>query len=119
MRKFVLLKRFGVLVLLVGSQSAIAQPTAQEILRGVDANDKSSRTIINAIADGFGWANAYLSTRGQTMLFCQPEKLAITTDQNADMIRQYLQAYPGDSQRAVGLVLLRAYIYTFPCNGSQ
>ena len=64
---------------------------------------------------GIGAANAYLVSRGNPPLYCQPENLAITANQAGDIIERYVKKIPGNKNTSMDTVLLHALIDVFPC----
>jgi hypothetical protein len=72
-------------------------------------------TLISGMATGLLWANAELHQRGQRELYCQPEKLKLTTGQIIDMMRRTTKDIPKSGDLPLGFVVLGALQRTFPC----
>lgn len=93
---------------------ARAEIDAKTFLERIAKGDILSLLVLDGYANGFGWANAYLEDKGQKKMFCAPD-LAITAEQNADILRRHLKAEPSLATAPAGIALLRAYRATFPC----
>ncbi len=82
-------------------------------------NDKgeasATRMYLLGIYDGFSWANAALSNRGQKKIFCQPEKLAITADQVISIYIRFAKKWKGDANLPAGIIMELALEEVFPC----
>ncbi len=82
-------------------------------------NADGQTIYLRGLHDGFLWANAELAHDGGTPLFCAPSRLALTTDQLADIVERYADensdiVTPSDEY---GLVALEALQDVFPCQG--
>ena len=100
---------------------AHAEASAETFIRMLD--DKSDQTAavfarsqLHGYAIGLGWANQVVGDEIQRPLYCVPEALAITSEQNVDIFRRFVEQNPGIESSPAGLVLLYAYARTFPCN---
>ena len=78
-------------------------------------------SYLKGVADGFLRYSAGSTLRSRrehiddVPLFCVPGKLAITLEQDIDILRKYLEENPNHGSDSVGAVLLHARIDTFPC----
>ena len=81
----------------------------------IDRGDTLSLLVLDGYANGFEWANTYIEEQGQPRMFCPPERLAITAQQNADILRRHVARVPQSATAPAGLALLFAYRATFPC----
>jgi hypothetical protein len=73
-------------------------------------------TYLHGIMDGFLWANAKLSLdRHEGPIFCQPQKLDLTPEQELSILEEYVKAHPEDVDLSLGLVARLALEETFPC----
>lgn len=101
----------------VASSPARAEPSAKEVLSLIDKGDQVALLILDAYSNGMDWANSELQSRNTPRLYCAPRNLAITANQTADILRQYLKSPDGSvtSHLPAGLILLRALQATFPC----
>lgn len=69
--------------------------------------------------DGISWAQSYYKVRGTDPLFCQPGKLVLNGSALGEMLGRYIKETPAEGERSanqVGLVLIKAAQYTFPCD---
>jgi hypothetical protein len=80
---------------------------------------KEAEIIISYIEDGFGWANAELTSRKTPPLYCLPPKLALTGPQLIDILRRAIAEQaplPNPlSDQLLGLALLVSLERVFPC----
>lgn len=95
------------------SSPAAAEMSAQEFMQQVDRGEQVPQVYMAGIATGIEWANASASKK----LYCAPQKLAITADQNLSMLREVLRETPRLATSPLGLVLMISYERTFPCPG--
>ena len=102
--------------LLVCSTPAMAEGTANAFLEAIDSQSNITLQILNGYMNGMDWMNTELGSIGQPMIYCAPEKLAITADQNADILREYVRENKWIGEVPAGLALLQAYKATFPCD---
>ena len=69
--------------------------TTYERHRAEPAGSKNrglQRIYLVAVGEGFKWANAALSSRKQTPLFCPPEQLPLTAENYAQLVDAALTA---------------------------
>lgn len=97
---------------------ASAIPTAKEVL---DTQSTSSASVddqayITGISEGFAWANLIAKNRGDQPLFCQPAKLSLTFAQEIDILKEYVANNPKNLEAPMGLALLYAMRFKFPCS---
>jgi hypothetical protein len=112
----------GLAATLTLGSPAHAQRTADEFLRIVDAGGPAAdvyKIWIHGVADGIGWANAELRRGGQRPLYCPPEKLPLTADQEVEVLRSLVREHPGSGASPAGLVLFVALQRMFPCKPSN
>jgi hypothetical protein len=57
-----------------------------------------------------------LQSEGKTPLFCQPSKVALTTEQILDMLRREVKETPPLADMPYGLAMLKTLEKVFPCN---
>ena len=104
-----------ILAALVPLAPARAEQSATQFLADIDRSNTTSLLVLYGYGDGFGWANTELARNGEKRLFCVPGKLAITPEQNAEILRSYVKNHPVFGGAPGGFALLRAYEDTFPC----
>jgi hypothetical protein len=96
---------------------ASAEASANEILKGIDSGRDAGHftSWLTGHANALLWVNAILANRGDPMLFCQPPKLATTTDQDLRIFRDYVRDHPTEGKNPAGFVFIEAFQATFPC----
>jgi hypothetical protein len=99
----------------VAAAPARSEPSAATVLEQIDKGDLMARMIVYGYSNGYDWANTELRDKKRAQLFCIPDKLVITPDQNTQILRDYVTAHPDMRTFPAGMVLLYAYIDTFPC----
>jgi hypothetical protein len=72
--------------------------------------------LMIGLIQAYGWANAALTNGGQPMLYCQPEKLALNTNQAMDILRQQAEKDRTIADQPVGLVVLMSLQRLFGCS---
>jgi hypothetical protein len=86
-------------------------------------NTQKQREIVMALVsgtqDGISWANTALNHRKQPPLYCQPDKLTITTLQMIDMIRRTIKEKPKLGDYPLGMVVLVTLQDSFPCKRNR
>ena len=97
------------------SSSAQAEPSASYVMKQIDGGGKIDLLILDAYSNGFEWANTDLKIKHEVPLFCAPQSLAITPDQNASILRDVLRDKPALAEAPAGLAMLYALKQTFPC----
>lgn len=98
---------------------AWADPTAQQALDYWNSQDSNKHFMYGAylsgMAAGYGWMNAELQSAKRPMVYCQPEKLALSAEIVAQLLSGYLKRHPEFKQSSIGLVTLNALKDAFPC----
>lgn len=97
------------------SSPATATITAHDILAKIDAGREADVGLLVGASAGFMAANAWLASKNRPVMFCVPNKLAVTPDQTVRILRDYLAYHPSSNSIDVSTVLLGAFEYTFPC----
>jgi hypothetical protein len=98
---------------------ARAEPDARTFLEKIDKGEKIYLTVLNGYGVGLGWANTYVAEQGQPKIFCPPDKLAITAEQNVEILRRFVAVDPSIATAPAGMAMLFAYRSEFPCPGDQ
>jgi hypothetical protein len=104
---------------LVSGPGFAAEKTIRDILALTDTDPSKTfmEIEISGIGSGFSWANTALASRGDKLLYCQPD-ITITTDQYFSIFRGYAEKNPAmldENSYIRGLVLLRGLQEAFPC----
>ncbi len=121
----VLSTKFGGMVLLLSAMAfsapASASPTAKDVLAKLESSSDEDmwKLYVNGIVDGLQWANAAAANRGDQPLFCQPGKLSLSFEQPIEILKNYVAEHPRNADAPVGLALLYAMKYTFPCTAEK
>ena len=81
-----------------------------------------TKTYLQGISDGLGWANATLIAAGKPALFCQPDRLGLKTDNIEDILNRYLSehatVFRAHGDYPIGMMLLASLKEAFPCSAS-
>ena len=84
---------------------------------GSKADKESIVTILTAVEDGMGWANAELKKRKDTSpLYCVPDGFGLTGEQILEMLRKEVKENQSSAEESYGLVILETLEKVFPCN---
>jgi hypothetical protein len=102
-------------LIVLATTPAAAELTAKTVLERLERGDPASKFFMMGTGNGLSWANAQLYTIHKPQLFCVPEKLALTSEQEVDILRRYVEENPASADTPVGGVLLAALIDAFPC----
>jgi hypothetical protein len=82
--------------LLLGPTTAMAEYDVKSALQLYDSADSDNRKVWEHIfgntINGMRWANSVLVHRKQQLLFCEPNNVALTGPQVAEMLRSQLNA---------------------------
>ena len=84
------------------SAPAYAEADAKDFLAEIDKGSELHLQILNAYANGISWANTVLASKDRTKLYCPPSKLAITPEQNAAILRDYIRDEPSVASAPAG-----------------
>jgi hypothetical protein len=104
----------GLCALMFGAP-ARAEADASTFLAGIYGGDATMLMVLNGYANGISWANSVLAHRGQPRLFCPPDDVAISPEQNAEMLRRYVRDNPRARTVPAGLAMFLALEASFPC----
>lgn len=103
------------LLLTMMAAPASAEPTGDQMIQLLDKGSQAALDSLNATSNGIEWTQVVSVRKGNKKLWCPPPNLGITADQKASMLRQYLTANPDQGKYPAALLMVMAYIYTFPC----
>jgi hypothetical protein len=93
---------------------ALAELSAESAIELYRQKDPQLILFLNGLGQGFSWANTLLRD-GKEPLFCVPGKVALTVDQQVDILARYIQEIPADASLPVGGVMIHALRDAFPC----
>jgi hypothetical protein len=96
--------------------TAVAEPTVSATLERLERGDPAGKYFLMGLGAGLSWANATLNSEHKQLIFCVPEKVALTSEQELDILKRYVQANPEFGNLSVGAVLVAALIDAFPCH---
>ena len=109
----------AILASLAFATPAHAEDSAKETLAAIDGQNQGISKLMTLImaktGNGIEWANTRVVSEGGKALFCMPEKLGLTASQITEMLRSYVEEHPSVADLPAGLILVSAYIETFPC----
>jgi hypothetical protein len=96
---------------------AYAEPTARDTLVALGGRhpDQYIKYYIHGIGTGIAWANSRLENKHMPRLYCEPEKVALTVEQEIDILERFVREYPKLGEIPVGAVLTLALMDAFPC----
>jgi hypothetical protein len=92
---------------------ANAEATAKEFLSSPPSDLKEM--LAGVLGLGFYWSNTFLEADGGKPMYCPPQKLAITSQQYMEILRQHVQENPQSGDQPAGYAMLLALRDTFPC----
>jgi hypothetical protein len=75
--------------------------------------------LLDAIINGTQWSNAALANHNEALLYCTPDKLALTQDEEVAIVNNYIHENNTAGSWPLGLIALNAMQATFPCPASQ
>jgi hypothetical protein len=117
----------AIAVLITGflAGNAYGETSAKEFFKTYDAEVKNNfkrieqgyqKALLQGMSIGIGWANTIIENETGKKLWCQPAKLAVSLDQDISMLRLALKEDPTLEKVPLGMALIYAYKYTFPCH---
>ena len=95
--------------------SAEDQASARQAIANYKQGDRVVAIGIREFVDGLNWANADLRHSNAKEIYCLPDKLILTTDQEVDIVERYLEKAPNVGEFPIQAGLLMALKDTFPC----
>ncbi|WP_265529103.1 Rap1a/Tai family immunity protein [Sphingomicrobium marinum] len=98
-----------------------AGTSAREFLDQHDAGGEEAGfnlLYLHGVSQGLSWANVAMEMDGKQPIYCPPENLTITVDQNVQILRDHTDNNPEIEDFPVALVFLLAVENVFPCEGS-
>jgi hypothetical protein len=104
------------LIFVPASAATPAELSAREAISKFNRGDHDLIIYVTGLANAYGWVNAQSENTKLKMLFCPPEKLAITVSQNMDILKRFVAAHPHYADSSLGLALLDALKDALPCS---
>ena len=114
MRRIAITHAILAICIIIPHSPANSEQTANFFLKRIDTEDARYSLALEHYRNGMAWANSYLKVKGETELYCEPGKLAMTPEQNTDILRRHVKDHPADGNLPAGAALLMAYVATFP-----
>jgi hypothetical protein len=103
-------------LLLLTSVSAVdAEMSAREAVSRYQKNDPIVIAFIMGTSMGIESASVYAVLNKEAPLFCEPDQLVLTLPQEMDMLTRFITKFPTLADNHLGMILIGAYAYTFPC----
>lgn len=100
--------------------SASAELTSNDILvvleHGTGEQKIYANGYIHGAASALEWADVYIRKRQTKSMFCIPTSLALTPQQEIDILKDGIIKRPSIGKHPVGFALLEAYLISFPCS---
>jgi hypothetical protein len=100
--------------------SAFAESSSNEILNVLDHGNDQEKFFANGFIQGnmvaLSWANTYLTSEGERLIFCRPASLNLTFDQEIRILKDRIEESPTLGTAPVGLALRMAMEISFPCS---
>jgi hypothetical protein len=109
-------------ILLVLATSLISTSAAAVTLSEYQAQRVKNRVAVNAyleaVGNGFTWANASLESTKREKLYCAPRRLALNGENYNHLLNEYLKlGIDMDTpDTPIEMLLMNALQHDFPCN---
>lgn len=90
-------------------------------LQQYEATENSAKSgeatvvYVLGVIKGFEWSNAEDRVKGREPLYCSPNNLAITPDQDFDILNRFIKARNFPVSTPIEGIALTAMENTFPC----
>jgi hypothetical protein len=82
---------------ILATTPAVAELTVKSVLERLERGDPASKSYMMGIGNGLSWANEFLYTDHKPQLFCVPEKLDLTAEQDLDILKRYVHENPASA----------------------
>ena len=97
---------------LMQTSTAVAEVTVGDWLN----NKETWLMYVGGVGSGISWANSLIEIKGQTPIYCPPDKLSLNAQNYASIIDKTLENDRSLSREmSLAMVLLLGYQRTFPC----
>lgn len=96
---------------------ARAEPSARDVISEFKAKVADTDIYVAGVEQGLSWYGTAISSQKRKELYCEPERLALTPDQDINIVSSYLQRRKDRSayDAPFGMILLDALEDAFPC----
>jgi hypothetical protein len=96
--------------------AAHAETSANDTLAALKGPNADIPTIyVNGVLNGIGQANAMIIISGGRPLYCQPDNLALTSGQAANIMQNFVLKNPRTGADPFSVVMILALEDVFPC----
>ena len=92
-----------------------ADDTLEFVMGDNEEKAELAKIWIDGMVTGLSWANVVLKSQGRSRLYCPPPDLALTNEQQIDILRRGVADEPGWGTYPVGLIMLQALQLAYPC----
>jgi hypothetical protein len=103
------------LALALQSGPVRAEVDAAGFLYALNEHRSSARTYILGISTGVTAANNAARSATGRPLFCLPQDMSITPEQQIDILKHYLLATPDDASLPVSQAVINSLVHGYPC----
>ena len=90
-----------------------AEETADYFIAKLAKQDPMTVVYLGGLFSGIAWGNGEMD--GKNPIYCQPEKLSLTFEQEISILEEFVKSHPSMGKFPVGGVVLQAMSVTFPC----
>ena len=104
-------KKISIIIVFISLFQSITA-TAEVTTEMYKKNPGAYRIYIDGLGTGYSWANTVLAAGKRKMLFCQPENLALETDNYVRILNDGIKI---SGSGFIELTLINQLIRTFPC----
>jgi len=89
--------------------------SADQAIAEYKKGNEGIKIFIKGILDGIEWANADISNGGGKKLYCQPPTIALTLEQDFDIMKRFIESHLDMGEYPVGMIVEISLKDTFPC----
>jgi hypothetical protein len=99
----------------VTAAPASAEMSANEMIGLFRKGDVRAQFFLRGMGNALSWANTTLLADKQPALFCTPESIVLTVEQEVDIMARHIERVPENGKVPAGGVMLYALREAFPC----
>jgi len=101
--------------LLLSVSSAVAVPTAEDVIVMYDNGNEFVRGYVGGFAMAMMWMDVENEYEGKDKMFCIPENLTIDDRVLINAVKNYLKDHPYGRDNSFNLIGIQSFKATFPC----
>jgi len=101
--------------LLLSVSSAVAVPTAEDVIVMYDNGNEFVRGYVGGFAMAMMWVDVENEYEGKDKIFCIPENLTIDDRVLINAVKKYLKDHPYGRDNSFNLIGIQSFKATFPC----